>query len=440
MQSYDQTVTPSKVGRIKVIYEEPMKEGQPPRLSVIDKGAGMDRYIIENFFLKVGRSYYKSSEFLRTPSLLRQKGLDFAPVAEFGIGIMAVFMLGDRIEVETAPWSPSGKDGYLRRLWIDGVGRLIEVRETDNSGLSRFYGTRVTVQLTSRKTAAPTWQELKTYIENVCRNLDFTLTLEHVTTEGSETYDILPEGLNVPVSPQFSTMAIHIPVDDPDLGLKGEIVFYRARESKLARATLAGETSVELMDRLPEQFYGGSGILLRGGFALGAVPGLPSFPLAMDADARVEVYKSVQNPRSLPVTDLGRSRLSERNEIESSIFKIWLKALLANLDDIEHRPIGEPTVPRKQFRDAKWIEDSYSAYDLFRLARTAWPFHFKDAAKTKKLFDGWEKGEGQALWAGDAYSRNLPNVVFDMVLPKITSIVIGEGGNYFARPDVAPGT
>jgi molecular chaperone HtpG len=112
MQSYDQTVTPSKVGRIKITYEEPKKEGQPPRLSVIDKGAGMDRYIIENFFLKVGRSYYKSSEFLRTRTLLRQKGLDFSPVAEFGIGVMAVFMLGDRIEVETAPWSPSRKDGY----------------------------------------------------------------------------------------------------------------------------------------------------------------------------------------------------------------------------------------------------------------------------------------------------------------------------------------
>jgi hypothetical protein len=38
MQSYDQTVTPAKVGRIKIIYEEPIKDDQAVRLTVADKG------------------------------------------------------------------------------------------------------------------------------------------------------------------------------------------------------------------------------------------------------------------------------------------------------------------------------------------------------------------------------------------------------------------
>jgi hypothetical protein len=309
------------------------------------------------------------------------------------------------------------------------------VRETDNSGLSRFYGTRVTVQLASRKTNAPTWQEVKEYIEKVCKNLDFVLTLEHLTAESSETFELQPEGLSVPVPPDLSSTVIQIPVDDPDVGLKGEIVFYRAPESALTRATLASETPVELMDRPADpRIYGRAGILLRGGFAVGAVPGLPSFARAPDADARVEVYKSVQNARSLPVTDLGRSRLSEQNEIQSSIFEIWLKALLIRLDEIEQRPLGDPSVSRGLFRAAKWIEESYSAYDLFQLARTAWPFRFNDPAKTKKLSDSWDNGEGSALWAGDSYSQSLSNVIFEIVLPKITSVVVGENGNYFARP------
>ncbi|MEH2480236.1 hypothetical protein V1282_003593 [Nitrobacteraceae bacterium AZCC 2146] len=435
MQSYDGTVTPSKVGRIKIIYEEPKKEGQAPRLSVIDKGAGMDRYIIENFFLKVGRSYYKSSEFLRTRSFLRKKGFDFAPIAEFGIGVMAVFMLGDRIEVETAPWSPSRKDSYLRRLWIDGVGRLIEVRETDNSELPRFYGTRVTVQLTSRKASAPGWEEVKVYIENICKNLDFSLTLEHVTAEGCETFEVEPEGLNVPVPPHLASTAIKIPVDDPNLGLKGEIVFYRAPESSRAQAAMASETPMELMDRpIEPRAYGQSGTLLRGGFAVGTIPGLPSFILAPKADGRVEVSRSVQNARSLPITDLARSRLSEQNEIQASIFKTWLTELLAHLDEIERRPIGDPTVSRELFRSARWLQELWSAHDLFRLALTGWPFRFKDPTKTGKLFDNWEKGEGSSLWAGDSYGRSLTTVVFDMILPKITSIVVGENANYFVRP------
>jgi hypothetical protein len=437
MQSYDQTMTPSKAGRIKIVYEEPIKEDQAARLTVIDKGAGMDRYIIENFFLKVGQSYYKSSEFLQTRSLLRKKGLDFAPVAEFGIGVMAVFMLGDRIEVETSPWSLTRKDGHLRRLSIDGVGRLIEVKETDNSGPGRFYGTRVTVQLTSKKVAAPTWEELKQYIHDVCRNLDFILTLEHVTTDGTEIFEIHPEGLVVPVPPHLSTTALHIPVDDGDLGLKGEIVFYRSPESVPVQATLASETPIHLMDRPSEQrMYGRSGIMLRGGFAVGGVPGLPTFTLAPEVDARIEVTRSVQNARSLPVTDLGRSRLTEQKEIEASIFKTWLDALLVGIEDIEARPIGDPSVPKELFRSAKWLE-SYSAFDLFRLARAAWPHHFADPTKARMLLPDWENGQGSSIWAGDTYSRALPAVIFGMILPKVTSIAVGADGNYFARPPSA---
>jgi hypothetical protein len=431
MQSHDQTVTPSTVGRIKLKYEEPLNDGQSARLSVIDSGAGMDRYIIENFFLKVGRSYYNSSEFLQTRSLLRQRGLDFAPVAEFGIGFMAIFMLGDRVEVDTALWSLVRKDGQRRLLRIDGVGRLIEVRETENNGPSRFFGTRISVQLTSRKTPAPTWDEVKEYIESVCKNLEFSIILEHVTTKESESFELLPEGLKVPIPPHLSATAFQIPVDDPNLGLLGEIVFYRAPESKPAQALLAQETPLHLVERpgMQSRF----GILLRGGFAVGSVPGLPSFTLAPSAEARIEVSRSIQNPRSLPLTNLARSRLTEQKEIERSIFRTWLEALLINIEDIEKRPIGDPAVSKELFREAKWME-SYSAFDLFRLARTAWPLRFKEPLSASELLPAWEKGEGPAIWVGDVYTRILPSVIFGMILPKVTSIVVAKDGNYYARP------
>jgi len=394
----------------------------------------MDRYIIENFFLKVGRSYYKSGEFLRTRSLLRKKGLDFSPVAEFGIGVMAVFMLGDRIEVETSLWSLARRDGQLRHLSIDGVGRLIEVKETDNAGPARFYGTRVTVQLTSKKEPAPTWQRVKQYIQDVCRNLDFILTLEHVTVDGTEVFEIHPEGLRVPVPSHLTETAFHIPVDVKEIGLKGEIVFYRAPESAVAQAALASETPIQSMDRpMDARMYGRTGILTRGGFAIGGVPGLPSYTLSPEVDARIEVTRSIHNDQALPVTNLGRSRLTEQKEIEASIFKTWLEALLNSLADIEARPIGEFRVDREQFRNAKWLEN-YSAFDLFRLAKTCWPYHFRDVEGAKTLLPPWERGEGRSIWAGDSYSQDVSSVIFEFILPKVTSIVVGANGNYFVRP------
>ncbi len=63
-------------------------------LTIEDNGIGMDEKIFENYFMKVGRSYYQSVEF-------RQKNLDVDPVSEFGIGILSVFMIADKFTVES---------------------------------------------------------------------------------------------------------------------------------------------------------------------------------------------------------------------------------------------------------------------------------------------------------------------------------------------------
>lgn len=60
-------------------------------LQVLDNGMGMDAAIIRTFFAKVGRSYYKSGQFLEDRTKL---DLDFHPVSQFGIGVLSVFMAG----------------------------------------------------------------------------------------------------------------------------------------------------------------------------------------------------------------------------------------------------------------------------------------------------------------------------------------------------------
>ncbi len=67
-------------------------------LEVTDNGTGMDQDIIDNYYSKVGSSFYKSSDFYLLKS---ESNSDFNPTSRFGIGILSSFMISDTLQVET---------------------------------------------------------------------------------------------------------------------------------------------------------------------------------------------------------------------------------------------------------------------------------------------------------------------------------------------------
>ncbi len=77
-----------------------------------DNGIGMTKEIIENHLLKIGNSYYKSSDFYKKQA---QWGGSFTPTSQFGIGILSCFMLGNKIEIITKT-----KEGDFISCSIDG--------------------------------------------------------------------------------------------------------------------------------------------------------------------------------------------------------------------------------------------------------------------------------------------------------------------------------
>lgn len=59
-----------------------------------DNGIGMNEDIIQKYFLKVGCSYYTSSDFQREKYRCNADE-DYSPISRFGIGILSCFM-GDK--------------------------------------------------------------------------------------------------------------------------------------------------------------------------------------------------------------------------------------------------------------------------------------------------------------------------------------------------------
>jgi hypothetical protein len=268
--------------RIAIRYEEPANENEYPKLHVVDTGTGMDGWVIERWFLKVGRSLYNSTEFARDRLKLRKGGVDFAPVSEFGIGFLSCFLLADRVEVETAMWEPIRNDIRKRLLEIDGPTRLIRLREDPNPGLQRLRGTRVTLVLvrggkrsSDDKRVPPTWEEVKEYLEDVCRDLPYRLNLEHVAGKKIAEEFIDPRPMKADLPARYADKALRIPVSDGVIGLEGEVAIVPYPVVAQVDKDMFRESPIQISATDGDKGEDNTSVLLRGGFKIGEVPGLP---------------------------------------------------------------------------------------------------------------------------------------------------------------------
>jgi len=92
---------------------------------------GMDEYIIDSHFTKIGRSFNESEQFLNSTH-------NFEPVGELGIGVLSYFMIADKVTIETA----RSIDNSLI-IEIDNISDYFFVRQGKREG----PGTVVTLDL-----------------------------------------------------------------------------------------------------------------------------------------------------------------------------------------------------------------------------------------------------------------------------------------------------
>jgi hypothetical protein len=95
-------------------------------LTIEDDGIGMDKNIIENYLLQVGRSFYTTDEFRRT--------FRFIPSSRFGIGFLSVFAVSDHVNITT--YKPSSLQGEPLQLALSGPRNYLLTE------VLRFFGSK----------------------------------------------------------------------------------------------------------------------------------------------------------------------------------------------------------------------------------------------------------------------------------------------------------
>jgi molecular chaperone HtpG len=178
---------------------------------VEDRGMGMDRDIIEQYFLQVGRSYYTTDEFKRS--------FEFAPTSRFGVGFLSVFASSDEVIVETLRDGQAPEDSL--RLTLTGPRSYLLTERADRT----TSGTRIEVLL--REPLDP--GDLTELVAGWCRRVEFPVEVSDFgdsTQVARETpSDFVYEEPDLTTS--GGTMGVRsFDIDRP--GIEGEIyVFFR---------------------------------------------------------------------------------------------------------------------------------------------------------------------------------------------------------------------
>jgi hypothetical protein len=85
----------------RIVVWDHSTDAKSPHVVFQDNGIGMSRRIVEDFFMRVGRSYYRSIEFEAEQRELQHKGIELEASSRFGIGILSCFLVADRFDVLT---------------------------------------------------------------------------------------------------------------------------------------------------------------------------------------------------------------------------------------------------------------------------------------------------------------------------------------------------
>ena len=220
------------------------EEGQS-FLEVEDNGIGMNQRIIDNYYSRVGSSYYKSKDFYE---LRAKTNIKHEPISRFGIGILSCFMVSDTIEVETRKLLDEGELDNAFNINIEGYDSIFTLKK----GSRKKHGTKT--RLTLRKKENP-WEEMskssfKQYVKHSIPNppveilvhTDKTDKVEEILTLNKESFSKISadELKNYRWSSSEYINEVKISLDSEEKGFKGEAILGILEDENLPTTLIDG--------------------------------------------------------------------------------------------------------------------------------------------------------------------------------------------------------
>lgn len=121
-------------------------------VKIWDTGIGMTMDVVKNHFLNIGKSYYKSNEYLFN-------NYKYKPIGQYGIGFLACFLLSDNVIVKTKHY----KSNQIYQIELEKNSEYV-VTNTEESSL--FYGTEIQLEYASFFKSFKDKEDLKNFISN----------------------------------------------------------------------------------------------------------------------------------------------------------------------------------------------------------------------------------------------------------------------------------
>lgn len=198
-----------------------------------DNGSGMDDEIIQNHFVRIGRSYYRSPFFERERNRLKKSDNDFDPCSKFGIGFMSCFMLGDRITITTRRDYGYGKKiGHPLIVEIQGLSGLLVIRTGTEE---QPIGTKVTIVSRQKPSFLDSWTDkiqLCRVLKGYALATEFPILGKCEIPEIHETINIPPHSEKTPTLLEVAQLQNSICLEQ-DLSIVSSNLSGFARESFL---------------------------------------------------------------------------------------------------------------------------------------------------------------------------------------------------------------
>jgi hypothetical protein len=296
-------------------------------VTVDDPGIGMDREIIQRYFLQVGRSYYTTDEFKRR--------FGFMATSRFGVGFLSVFAVSDHVLVETLKPSSESNDGAIRLTLTGARNYLLRERGTRASS-----GTRIEVLL--REPIG--YPGLTGLIKQWCRRVEFPILVTDLYSEEriiAETQDDFCYEIPDVVDQDAKLTVRAFPTNRS--GIEGELYVF-AKVDSMGESWAEWDNYSRLFPnkfprattpKVPDELRAVHGITFRD-----HAIGYSSSPIAARIDYRREM-------RELTLSRRSNQSSSSRKEYDSDILSRW-EEILNDHFDTSLRASGEASWLYKQ--------------------------------------------------------------------------------------------